>query len=60
MSKIDLEQLREEIRELKRHQPLYRLLRDELMKLGFWKFRPRGNPKLGYKISKEKHGQGEL
>jgi len=54
MSKIDLEQLRIEIRKLHRSQSLYRLLRDELSTLGFWRFRKRGNPALGYKRMKER------
>jgi hypothetical protein len=44
-TKIDLEQLTLEIRQLTRHQALYRLLRDELGKRGWWKMRARGNPK---------------
>uniref|UniRef100_A0A6M3KL18 Uncharacterized protein n=1 Tax=viral metagenome TaxID=1070528 RepID=A0A6M3KL18_9ZZZZ len=52
MTKIDLEQLRIEIRVLHRSHSLYRLLRDELSKLGFWRQRPRGNPKKGYKVMK--------
>jgi hypothetical protein len=56
MTKINLEQLRIEIKELKRHQPLYRLLRDELSLLGFWRFRPRGDASKGYKAMREKKG----
>ena len=48
MSKLDLEQLRKEISELNRHKVLYRLLRDELTKIGHWKQKPRGNPMAGY------------
>lgn len=44
-TKIDLEQLALEIRQLTRHHALYRLLRDELGKRGWWKMRARGNPK---------------
>ena len=54
MSKIDLEQLRIEIRRLHRTHALYRLLRDELSALGFWRAKPRGNPALGYKIAHER------
>ena len=53
MTKIDLNQLREEIKVMTRNQPLYRLLKEELSKLGFWRNRPRGNPALGYKIQQE-------
>ena len=52
MGKIDLEQLKTEIQVMKRHQPLYKMLKEELTNLGFWKNRPRGNPKKGYKISR--------
>ena len=47
-SKIDLEQLKKEIRELNRTKLLYRVLRDELSRIGHWKQRPRGNPIKGY------------
>lgn len=43
-SKIDFEQLRQEIRRLNRHQALYRLLKDELTKIDHWKQQGRGNP----------------
>lgn len=52
MTKIDLTQLIKEIRHLERHQKLYRILRDELMKLGRWRIKPRGNPSKGYKRMK--------
>lgn len=45
---LDLEELRFKIRVMRRHQALYRLLKEELGKLGYWKNRPRGNPKAGY------------
>lgn len=54
MSKVDLEQLRIEIRKLHRSHALYRLLRDELSSLGYWRFRKRGNSALGYRRMKEK------
>jgi len=43
-SKINLDQLRKELRELNRTKVLYRVLRDELTKLGHWKQKPRGDP----------------
>lgn len=52
MSKIDLGQLRNEIQKMTRHNVLYRLLRDELSKRGYWKARARGNPKKAYRISR--------
>lgn len=48
MTKIDLAQLRNEIRQLERHQILYRVLREELSKIGHWKMKPRGNPMKAY------------
>jgi hypothetical protein len=59
MTKINLDQLKKEIKELKRHQPLYRLLRDELLLLGFWKFKGRGNPSKGYKAMRNRKTGGE-
>jgi hypothetical protein len=56
MAKIDVTQLAIEIRRLDRHHKLYRVLRDELTKLGFWRVRPRGNPSKGYKAMKERMG----
>ena len=34
-----------------RHSDLYRLLRDELIRLGHWKAKQRGNSKQGYRVS---------
>ena len=34
-----------------RHSDLYRLLRDELIRLGHWKAKQRGNSKQGFKVS---------
>lgn len=53
MSKINLEQLRIEIRNIQRWQPLYKLLKKELGMKGYWKLKPRGNPQKAYK-----HGWG--
>ena len=44
MPKVDLEQLRREIRQLNRHQALYKVLKDELGQLGHWKLKARGDP----------------
>jgi len=49
MSKIDLEELAKEIRDLERHQMLYKVLKMELKLLGYWKNRQRGDPAKGYK-----------
>ena len=34
-----------------RHSDLYKLLRNELTRLGYWRKKPRGNPQLGYENS---------
>lgn len=53
MSKIDLgldlERLSQEIKVMKRWQPLYKVLKKELSALGFWKLRSRGDPKKGFR-----------
>ena len=53
-SKIDLEQLRVEIRAMTRTHALYRVLRDELTARGFWRARPRGNPAKAYQVMRER------
>lgn len=49
MTKIDLDQLRREIRELNRHQLLYKVLKEELMRIGHWKLKGRGDPAKAYR-----------
>ncbi len=34
--------------------PVWRVLRDNLRPLGHWRARPRGNPKRGYLVSRER------
>ncbi len=41
---LDLERLRYEIRKMNRNTPLYKMLKTELMLLGYWRNKPRGNP----------------
>ncbi len=53
--RVDLEQLREELRNLHYWQPLFKLLKDELDKLGYWRNKTRGNPSKGYKAGWGKH-----
>lgn len=43
-SKIDLKQLRTEIRKMTFRRQLYQVLKEELTKLGWWKQRKRGKP----------------
>ena len=57
-SKIDHEQLRKEIQTMSVRSRLFKLLREELGKLGHWKQKPRGNPKAGY--NKAKFGGKDL
>ena len=47
-TKIDLNQLRKEIRTLNRHKALYRVLKEELSAIDHWKNNPRGDPKKAY------------
>jgi hypothetical protein len=47
MSKLD-EYLRQEIRAMTPRSGLFRILKEELSALGYWRNRPRGNPKKGY------------
>ena len=54
-TKIDLEQLRKEIRELNRSKILYKVLKDELSKRGYWKNQKRGDPVKAYQ-SRGKNG----
>ena len=43
-SKIDLEQLKVEIRRMTVRRELYRVLKEELTQKGYWKLRKRGKP----------------
>jgi len=47
-TKIDLNQLRKEIRGLNRNKALYGVLKEELSVIGHWKNKPRGDPKKAY------------
>ena len=53
--KIDLCELRLAIRNLKYYHPLFRLLREELSALGYWKSLPRGDPRKGYDVAHSKY-----
>jgi hypothetical protein len=54
---IDLEELRQAISNMTYQQGIYRVLRDELTRKGYWHPLPRGNPSAGYKkmIGKKGH-----
>jgi hypothetical protein len=43
-SKLDLEQLRIEIKQLNNRKELYRVLKEELTKIDHWKQKKRGDP----------------
>ena len=47
---INLEQLRKEIRGLNRTKILYRVLKEELSKIGHWKNKARGDPAKGFQL----------
>jgi len=40
-----------------RHSELYKVLRDNLTALGYWKRQPRGNPKKGFRSMVEQQRQ---
>jgi hypothetical protein len=48
-SKIDMVQLRKEIQRLTTRQELYTVLREELLKLDYWKQKARGKPNYNFK-----------
>jgi hypothetical protein len=48
VTKIDVDQLRKEIRTMNRWNILYIVLKEELSVLGFWRNRVRGDPKKGF------------
>lgn len=45
---VDVEKLRIEVKKLERHSALYKMLKEELTALGYWRIKPRGNPRAGY------------
>lgn len=49
---VDLQVLRQAIRQMERHSALYRLLKHELTLQGHWRNRARGNPRKGYETSR--------
>jgi len=49
-----LDWLRMAIRKMTFRQEIYKVLREELSALGYWKNKPRGNPSKGYKAMKER------
>jgi hypothetical protein len=53
-SKLNMEQLRKEIRRLTNRQELYRVLKEELTKLDHWKQQGKWNP-VGFNKKHDKH-----
>ena len=51
---FSLDRMIEEIRKFPNRSKLYYVLKRELSKLGYWKERPRGNPKKGFQVMKER------
>ena len=47
-TKLNLEQLKKEIRGLNRSKILYKVLKEELSQLGYWKNKKRGDPVKAY------------
>jgi len=52
--KIDLPELRKEIREMTRHDELYYVLQEELTNVDHWKAQGRGNPIKAHRMSGHK------
>jgi len=52
--KVDLNELRVQIRAMKRWHPLFGVLKQELSKLGYWKNRARGDPVKAHAARKRK------
>ena len=47
---MDYDELRYKIRKMSRRSKVYRVLKEELMVLGYWKLKARGNPAKGYEV----------
>jgi hypothetical protein len=60
MSKIDIDQLRKEIRGMNRWNVLYKALKEELSALNYWCDKPRGNPSKAGKASWSKRKEKEV
>jgi hypothetical protein len=52
---IDFEELRESMKVMSRQTQLFKVLKEGLSERGYWRNKPRGNPKKGYAIMQEKH-----
>ena len=54
-SKLDLFQLVKEIRNMNYRQKIYKVLKQELTSLGYWRVKGRGDAKKGYQLGWGKH-----
>ena len=59
-TKVDLGQLRVEIRELNNRKQLYRVLKEELSKIDHWKQQGRGNPVKAFNTRGRKSNAQDL
>lgn len=44
---VNLKELRAELKVLTRRKRLYKVLKEDLKQLGYWRNKPRGNPEKG-------------
>ena len=56
---VDLRVLRQEIRGLTCRKMLFKVLKEELTVLGYWKNKPRGNPEKALVASNEAKARAE-
>ena len=56
--KIDISELRQTIRTMTRKSLLYKALKEELLSLGYWRNKPRGNPSAGLEAQQRALSQG--
>jgi hypothetical protein len=52
---IDFDELKESIKVMSRQTQLFKVLKEGLSDRGYWRNKPRGNPKKGYEAMKEKN-----
>jgi hypothetical protein len=57
---MDLDELRIAIRNMTRHSPIYKVVRDELKARGNWRYNPRGDPSKGYKNMKSTTSENQF
>jgi hypothetical protein len=50
---LNLDELKREIQDMNSRRKIYKILRAELRKAGYWRNKPRGNPKKGLEIAKK-------